>query len=253
MSEVFQQIAAGESRKATVKCAVETGGGKEGVSRKDVGNDGERTIYAGDVGVFSPRRSRVKRFRELDEEEKQAGIQGQWQQESPAREYLEQVKCCHDTDCNEPTMKTGFTALKNGTWEEFKDTFRKKIKASEWAFDRIEEAFELAAQDEAEKMSIVQEIMLRSTDFFLPRIIVPVGEQGGVTMSYLCSSATVSFWKTTHGGSLVENPRSGGAQFVEKSTIASNRTGFWSHKQVIVLSRPRCSKHMQYLKACAQI
>ena len=30
-------------------------------------------------------RSRVKRFRELADEEKQAGIQGEWQQESPAR------------------------------------------------------------------------------------------------------------------------------------------------------------------------
>ena len=47
------------------------------------------------------------------------------------------------------------------------------------------EAFDLAAQDEAEKMSIVQEIMLRSTDC-LRRIIAPVGGQEGVTRSYLC-------------------------------------------------------------------
>ena len=59
------------------------------------------------------------------------------------------------------------------------------MKASEWAFDRIKEAFELVAQDEAEKMSIVQEIMLRSTDN-LRRIIEPVGGQGVVTMSWLC-------------------------------------------------------------------
>ena len=43
-------------------------------------------------------RNRVKRFREQVEEEKLAEIQGQWKLESPAREYLEQVKCCHDTD-----------------------------------------------------------------------------------------------------------------------------------------------------------
>ena len=59
------------------------------------------------------------------------------------------------------------------------------MKASEWAFDRIEEAFELAAQDEAEKVSIVQEIMIRNTEY-LRRIIAPVGGQGGVTMSYVC-------------------------------------------------------------------
>ena len=49
-----------------------------------------------------------------------------------------------------------------------------KMKASEWAFDKIKEAFELVAQDETEKMSIVQEIMLRSTDY-LRRIIALVG------------------------------------------------------------------------------
>ena len=32
-------------------------------------------------------------------------------------------------------MKKGFTALKNGTWEEYKETFREKMKASEWAFE----------------------------------------------------------------------------------------------------------------------
>ena len=58
------------------------------------------------------------------------------------------------------------------------------MKASGWAFDRIKEAFELVAQAETEKMSIVQEIKLRSTDY-LRRIIAPVGGQGGVTMSYL--------------------------------------------------------------------
>ena len=34
-------------------------------------------------------------------------------------------------------------------------------------------------------MSIVQKIMLRSTDY-LRRIIAPVGGQGGVALSYLC-------------------------------------------------------------------
>ena len=59
------------------------------------------------------------------------------------------------------------------------------MKASEWAFDRISGAFEQVAQDEAEKVSIVQGVMLRSTDY-LRRSTVPVGGQGGVTMSYLC-------------------------------------------------------------------
>ena len=71
---------------------------------------GQERCVRGMWEYFLPERSRVKRFRELAEEEKQARVQGQLQQESPAKEHLEQVKCCHDTDCNEPTMKKGFTA-----------------------------------------------------------------------------------------------------------------------------------------------
>ena len=74
------------------------------------------------------------------------GIQGQCQQESPAREYSKQVKCCHNTDCNESMLKKGFTALKNETCEEHKETFKEKMKASEWAFDRIKEAFGLVQE-----------------------------------------------------------------------------------------------------------
>ena len=49
-------------------------------------DDGERTMRARNVGIFCRERGRAKRFRELAEEEMQAGIQGQWQLESPARE-----------------------------------------------------------------------------------------------------------------------------------------------------------------------
>ena len=50
---------------------------------------------------FLRERDRVNKFREQAEEEKQAGIQGQWQLESPAKEYLEQVKRRDDTYCTE--------------------------------------------------------------------------------------------------------------------------------------------------------
>ena len=54
-------------------------------------------------------------------------------------------------------IKKGFTALKNETWEEKIETFKEKMKASERAFDTIKEAFDLVAQDEARKVSVVQE------------------------------------------------------------------------------------------------
>ena len=60
---------------------------------------------------------KAMKFREEAEKEKQEGIQGQSQSESPANEYLEQVKCCEDTDCTPRVMKEAFFALKGGGWE----------------------------------------------------------------------------------------------------------------------------------------
>ena len=62
-------------------------------------------------------------------------------------------------------MKTCFIALNGRDWEEYKkNAFRKEVKATEWAFHRIKEAFEQVAQDEARKLGTVREIMVRSTD-----------------------------------------------------------------------------------------
>ena len=120
----------------------------------------------------------------MPRKKKQEGIQGR--SESPAREHLEQVQCWKDTACTSRTTKHAFLVLKGGDWEEYKKSiFRVQAKATEWAFDRIQEAFEKVAKDEARKLSTVQEVMLRSTDY-LRRIIAPAGGQGGVTMSYLC-------------------------------------------------------------------
>ena len=49
MSDVFQQTLAGKRRRTTDKCEVEAGCGKDGVSGKNVENDGKRTISAWDV------------------------------------------------------------------------------------------------------------------------------------------------------------------------------------------------------------
>ena len=131
------------------------------------------------------RNSTYEKCGEEGEKERQAGIQGQRQQESPAREYLGQMKCCNDTDCTQRMMRHGFFALKSGEWEDNKNTFRNEVKVAEWAFDRIKEAPEKVAKDEARKLSTVQKIMMVSTDY-LRRIIAQAEKQGAVTMSYVC-------------------------------------------------------------------
>ena len=77
-------------------------------------------------------------------------------------------------------MKQAMLCVERRDWEEYKS-----MKATEWAFDRVKDAFEKVAKDEARKLSTVQEIMIRSIDYLL-RIIATAGGQGGVTTSYLC-------------------------------------------------------------------
>ena len=64
-------------------------------------------------------------------------------------------------------------------------TLSENVKVSECAFDKIKDAFDKVAKDEARKLSTVQEIMIRSTDY-LRRIIAPAVRLGSRTKSYLC-------------------------------------------------------------------
>ena len=91
--------------------------------------------------------------------------------------------------------------------------------------------------------------MIRNTDY-LRHIIAPTGGQGGVAMSYLCPHCN-SFpmkdyaWWVSGGKSI----QIGGVRYVEKNMTGRNQTGFWWCKQAKVLTRPRSSKRMRYLRA----
>ena len=61
---------------------------------------------------FSHERVKAKQFLKDAENEKQEGTQSPWQRESPAKEYLEQVKSSADTDCTPKMMKYGYFASK---------------------------------------------------------------------------------------------------------------------------------------------
>ena len=54
---------ADKRRKTAVKCAVEVGGGKEGVPQKDLENDGKRTILCVECeNIFSKEEAEYKGF-----------------------------------------------------------------------------------------------------------------------------------------------------------------------------------------------
>ena len=182
MSAVLQRRIDGTGPGAVEVLAVEGQKAHFGRLWKMLGKDQFVQRECGSTSLLKERKR--KSFERDAEKEKQEGIQGQWQQESPAKEFLDQVQSA-DTDCTHTMMRFGDYALKDGDWEEYKRTFKVEVSATDWAFERAREAFEKVAKDEAESLSIVQGIMLKSTDFLL-RIIAPARGQGGVTLSYLC-------------------------------------------------------------------
>ena len=98
-----------------------------------------------------------------------------------------------------------FFALKSGEWEEYFHTFRNEVKVTEWAFDRIKEAFEKVAKDEARKLSTVQEIMHDMKHRLYCGASSNHQEGKEALRCHICARiVTVSQWKTTFGGSHVE-------------------------------------------------
>ena len=107
---MLQQTSDGKRRYTLDEVAVVRGRGEEGTSWKVM--DNEDQYIRGMWEYFSCERLTVKNSREDAEKEKQEGIQGQWQREFPAKEHLEQMKCCNDTDCTPRMMKQEFFVLK---------------------------------------------------------------------------------------------------------------------------------------------
>ena len=143
MSSVLQRKIDGTGPGAVEVLAVEGSGGTESASWQIVENVGTGRVYTRNVGVyFSLERAKAKQFLKDAEKEKWEEIQGEWQQESPAKEYLDQVKSSADTDSTPEMMRFGYYAFKDRDWDEYKRTFKVEVNATEWASERIREAFE---------------------------------------------------------------------------------------------------------------
>ena len=81
---------------APLKClAVEGSREQEGASWQTMENAWQRPVYIRNVGSFSLARAKARDA----EKEKQEGIQGQWQQECPAKKKSGTGKNSADTDC----------------------------------------------------------------------------------------------------------------------------------------------------------
>ena len=63
---------------------------------------------------FTLRKARARKIFADAAQDKQEGIQGQWQHESPLKKVLEQIKRSADTDCNAQMMCRAYDANKLG-------------------------------------------------------------------------------------------------------------------------------------------
>ena len=61
-------------------------------------NVGKGPVHTRDVGTLLPRKINSKEASRVPRKRGNRNIQGQGHHESPAREYLDHVKCCNDTD-----------------------------------------------------------------------------------------------------------------------------------------------------------
>ena len=118
-------------------------------------------------------------------QEKQEGIQGRWQQESPFKEVLEHVKgefgcrlqCSNDASCVQCGGVGQLGKLQRGMQE--------RRKAVWMDCKRLQEAYDKVAMEDIGCPSIAQVTLRRNTDF-LRRIIAPVSGVGSVTLSCVC-------------------------------------------------------------------
>ena len=143
---------------------------------------GSEQFLRGMWAHFTLKREGARKIQADAAQEKKGGKQGQWQQESPFKEVLEQVKRSADTDCGPQTMRRAYNAMKHGNWESFKEEYRMEGHLCEWTFERIREAYEKVAMDDIRRRSIAQDTLSKCTDFSR-RIIAPVDGMGG---SYVC-------------------------------------------------------------------
>ena len=99
---------------------------KKAYRRGNVENIGNEQFIRGRRECFTLRRAEAKNILEDATRERQEGIQGQWQQESPFREILEHVRGNVDMGCGLQMMRKGFFANKGWQLERVQRRMQRK-------------------------------------------------------------------------------------------------------------------------------
>ena len=137
--------------------------------------------------------------------------------------------------------------------EKYKSIFRVEAKATEWAADRIQVAFEKVAKDEARKLSTVQEIMHDMKHRFFCGASSHQQEGKEALRCHICAYCNrfpmENYVCWVSGGKSIQI---GGVRSVEKNDRGHQTGSCWC-KQAKVSTRPRSSKRMRFLRASVGI
>ena len=166
---------------------------------------------------------------------------------------MEQVERRADTDSGPQTMRRGYLAMKSGSWQSFKEEYRKEGKLCEWTFERIREACEKVAMDDIVRLGIAHEILRKTQTSCGGSSRQPTEWEESLCRTF-ARIATVSPWRTTFGGyrrdteTATTGRRSiatGGVRLVEANTNGERPTGYWWYRSVSTPMKRRCSKCTQ--------
>ena len=161
------------------------------------------------------------------------------------RGFGSSLKKIADAHCGPQMMRRGYLAMKNGSWEDFEEVYRKEGKRVSGPSKEFAKLTRKVAKDEVGRLGTVQEMLRKSTNFLRRR--------RRHFVACLSTLQQLPLWRTTfgwflQGTSIVTTRRStatGGAWLVEPNTNGERLTGYWRCSLVCMPMKRRCSKRMQ--------
>ena len=124
-------------------------------------------------------------------------------------------------------MRRAYCSEKSGDWANYLEAFLGNGKLSMWASSKVRECYSEVEQEDEGRLCIAHDILDSCG-----RIIAPVDEQGGITLSYVCPQCHC-FLLEDHMcwvSSGMERGSADGVRLVAARTSGKPRTVSWSYK-----------------------
>ena len=133
-------------------------------------------------------------------QDKQEGIQGQWQHESPLKKSFggNQKKCGYRLQC--PNDVPCAQCKEVGQLRKFTKECRKEGKPCEWTIERLQEADDKVALEDFGRLSIAQDILRQGHGLLETDHRSSWRNRKSYPVVHLPTSQLASLWMTAYGG-----------------------------------------------------